>query len=41
MFFLGLGIGFVVGIVACIGGIQAFAWWVDRGFEVALKVPKP
>lgn len=22
--------GFVLGIVACIGSIQAFAWWVDR-----------
>lgn len=32
--------GFVLGIVACIGGIQAFAWWVDRGFESAAK-PKP
>jgi len=23
--------GFVFGMVACIGGIQTFAWWIDRG----------
>lgn len=37
MFYWGLGLGFVLGVVACLGGIQAFAWWVDRGFDLASK----
>jgi hypothetical protein len=34
--------GFVLGTAACMGGIQAFAWWVDRGFDIeAASKPTP